>query len=494
MDRRRMLTLGGLAVGGAAALSSAVSVSAALRGDDRAAEHHAHGDSGSGGTDAQAVTPAPPVEPFSVAMPVPPVLRPTYVGATSDLYQIPVRAATVEILPGLATPVVGYNGQFVGPTIKARKGRSVALQVTNQLTKPTNVHLHGGFTPAAHDGHPMDSIAPGVTRTYAYPNLQHAATLWYHDHSHHAEAEHIYRGLHGFYLIEDDAEKALRLPSGQYDIPILLRDALIGADGSLVFDPTDGENRPTILANGKPQPYLRVAARRYRFRLLNASLHRIFRLRLDRGQMIQIGSDGGLLPAPVPVSEVKLTPGERVEVVIDFGTQPVGTRVVLENTSGPVIGFDVTSTATDDSRVPDQLIPLPALPTPTVTRDVALSFDPSKLAFTINGKTYDATRVDAQVVNGTTEIWRVTNRDTAFGIDHNFHLHLVQFRLLDRDGVPPTPGEAGWKDTVHIPPGSTVRVQATFAGFTGKYAFHCHFPEHSSFGMMAQFEVVNQTR
>ncbi|WDZ87698.1 multicopper oxidase family protein [Micromonospora cathayae] len=485
MDRRRALTLGGLAVGGAAILPSA---GAAGAGAARHSGHHGHG-----GTDPVRTVAAATVEPFGVALPVPPVLRPVYVGGDADLYQLPVRAGTTEILPGVATPVLGFDGRFVGPTIRARRGRAVALQVTNQLGHPTNVHLHGGFVPPAHDGHPMDVIAPGATRSYAYPNLQQAATLWYHDHAHHMEAEHIYRGLHGFYLISDDAEQALGLPSGQYDVPILLRDALIGADGSLVFDPADADNRPTVLANGKPQPYLRVAARRYRFRLLNGSLHRIFRLRLDRGQLIQIGTDGGLLPAPVAVSEVKLTPGERAEVVIDFAGQPVGTRVVLEDTSGPVVGFDVVGTATDDSRLPDRLIPLPALPTATVTRDLALSFDPAKVAFTINGQTYDATRVDARVVNGTTEIWRVTNLDTRFNIDHDFHLHMIQFRLLDRDGVPPAPGEAGWKDTVHVPPGSTVRVQATFSGFTGRYVYHCHFPEHSSFGMMAQLEVVNRT-
>lgn len=489
MDRRRALTLGGLAAGGAAILSSAGVASAAADRTGQHAGHHGHG----GTTTARTVAAAATVEPFSVAMPVPPVLRPTYVGGDADLYQLPVRAGTTEIVPGVSTPVLGYNGLFVGPTIKARKGRAVALQVTNQLTHPTNVHLHGGYTPPVHDGHPMDTIAPGTTRSYAYPNLQQAATLWYHDHSHHMEAEHIYRGLHGFYLISDPEEEALGLPSGQYDIPILLRDALIGADGSLVFDPANADNRPVIIANGKAQPYLRVAARKYRFRLLNASLHRIFRLRVTRGQMIQIGTDGGLLPAPVAVSEVKLTPAERVEVVIDFSGVPLGTRVVLEDASGPVVGFDVTSTATDTSRLPDRLIPMPALPAATVTRDISLSFDPSKLAFTVNGKTFDATRVDARVVNGTTEIWRVTNRDTLFGIDHDFHLHMVQFRVLDTDGVPPSPGEAGWKDTVHVPPGSTVRVQATFSGFTGKYMYHCHFPEHSSLGMMAQLEIVNRT-
>ncbi|WBB81709.1 multicopper oxidase domain-containing protein [Micromonospora sp. WMMD882] len=486
MDRRRVVALGGLAAAGATVLSSAGAAAGAADRTERSHREHRHGgaDAGRGGAAA--------VEPFGVALPIPPVLRPVYVGGDADLYQLPVRAGTTEIVPGVATPVLGYQGRFVGPTIRARRGRAVALQVTNQLAHPTNVHLHGGFTPAAQDGHPMDAINPGATRTYAYPNLQQAATLWYHDHSHHMEAEHIYRGLHGFYLISDPAEEALGLPSGRYDVPVLLRDAAVGADGSLVFDPANGGDRPIVLANGKPQPYLRVTARRYRFRLLNAALHRIFRLRLERGRMVQIGTDGGLLPAPVVVDEVRLTPGERAEVVIDFAGEPVGARLVLADTSGPVLAFDVAGVAPDDSRVPDRLVPMPPLPTATVTRDVTLSFDRSKLAFTVNGQTFDAGRVDARVVNGTTEIWRVTNADTQFRIDHDFHLHMVQFRLLDRDGTPAAPAEAGWKDTVHVPPGSTVRVQATFSGFTGRYVYHCHFPEHSSAGMMAQLEIVNR--
>ncbi len=473
MDRRRLITLGGLAVGGTL-----------LPGCARPATGSHHGDHSGAAAGAAAG------EPFTVALPVPPVLKPTAVLAGVELYDLAVRHTMTEILPGVATPVLGYNGEFVGPTIRARYGRPAVVRVRNEMHHPTNVHLHGGFVPAASDGHPTDVVAPGGWRAYHYPNRQRGATLWYHDHSHHMEAEHVYRGLHGFYLIDDPAERDLRLPSGGYDVPILLRDAQLAEDGTLVFDPSPNMDRRTILANGKPQPVLAVAARRYRLRLLNASAHRIFQLRLPGADLVQVGTDGGLLPAPVPRAELTLTPAERADVVVDFGRLPVGSRVVLWDSSGPVLAFDVAYEADDDSRLPDRLRALPPLPAATTVRDVALSFNPGSTTFTINGQVFDAGRVDARIPLGSTEIWRITNKDSAFGIDHNFHLHLVQFRVLDRDGVPPAPGEAGLKDTVAVPPGSTVRVQATFGGFTGRYVYHCHFLEHSQIGMMAQFEVV----
>ncbi|MEW2382201.1 multicopper oxidase family protein [Micromonospora sp. NPDC047707] len=482
MDRRRLITLGGLAAGGAVLLPGCGGRTTSGRATHTA--HHHHGAGGGGAGRAAAV------DPFTVPMPVPPVLRPTAVLGGMEVYDVAVRHTTTEIVPGLTTPVLGYNGRFVGPTIRARRGRPAVVRVRNEMHHATNVHLHGGVVPASSDGHPSDAITPGGWRAYHYPNRQRGATLWYHDHSHHMEAEHVYRGLHGFYLIDDDAERGLRLPSGRYDIPIMLRDALVGDDGTLVFDPARWADRRTILVNGKPQPVLRVAARRYRLRLLNASAHRIFRLALAGADLVQIASDGGLLPAPVPRSELSLTPAERAEIVVDFRQQPVGTRLVLEDTSGPVLAFDVAAEADDDSRLPDRLRALPPLGTATTVRDVTLSFNPGSTTFTINGQVFDAARVDARIPLGSTEIWRVTNADTAFGITHNLHLHLVQFRVLDRDGVPPGPGEAGLKDTVAVPPGSTVRVQATFTGFTGRYVYHCHFLEHAQAGMMAQFEVV----
>jgi spore coat protein A len=425
------------------------------------------------------------------AMPIPPTLRPARSTRDTDYYQLTAAPATAELVPGLSTPVLAYGGSYVGPTIRARSGRRVVVTHANALDMPTALHLHGGHTAAADDGHPMDVIEPGASRRYTYPNCQPGATLWYHDHAHHMESEHVYRGLHGFYLLEGRDEKALRLPSGAYDIPIMLTDANIDATGALVYTANDFSGRSTVLVNGRPQPYLAVAARKYRLRLLDAANLRFFTLSLNGGEpMVQIATDGGLLPAPVPVSEVPLSPGERAEVVVDFSRYPVGSQVYLTDGNRQLMRFDVVREGHGDRPLPQRLRPLPPLPPATATRDVALGINLAIGAFAINNQAFDPDRVDALIRRGSTEIWTLTNTDGQFGIPHNLHLHLVQFRVLDRNGVPPRSAEAGLKDTVTVAPGETVRIQATFADYLGRFVYHCHMLDHSALGMMAQMEIV----
>jgi FtsP/CotA-like multicopper oxidase with cupredoxin domain len=487
MDRRRLLTLGGITagsvVGGVLLLPEGPTPAAA----SGTAEHHP------GHAPAAAAAPknaARPVTPFSKRMPVPRELTPTRT-RSADLYQIPIRPAEAEFLAGHPTPVRTYGGQFVGPTIRARTGRPVRLTVTNELDVESNVHLHGGHVPASSDGHPMATIAPGQSRTYDYPNSQQGATLWYHDHAHHREAENVYFGLHGFYIIEDDAERALGLPSGEYDVPIMLRDAQLDENGDLVYPGTHPRDRTTILANGVVTPHFPVAARKYRFRLLNSANDRIFRLTMGGAELTQIASDGGLLPAPVRRTEIVLGSAERTDVVIDFSRQPVGSHLVLYDVTGPVLRFDVTRQAADYSRVPAQLRQLPVLPAATVERDVVFKFDVSGSPVGLmNGQPYDPDRVDFQVRRGTTEIWRIRNDDVELAAPHTFHMHLEQFRVLDRNGAPPPPDDLGRKDTVFVGPGETVRIQVSFTEFLGKYVYHCHYLEHSALGMMAQMEIV----
>ncbi|SFP43139.1 Multicopper oxidase with three cupredoxin domains (includes cell division protein FtsP and spore coat protein CotA) [Amycolatopsis arida] len=490
MNRRQLLLLGSMA-GAVVAVPQLFSRTESANAIDGA--HPGHPPPPRGAAVTASTGQAPSVAPFSVRMPVPPVARPVASRPDIDVYRIPIQRAEVDILPGFATSALTFAGHFVGPTIRARTGRRTYVTFANDADVPTNIHLHGGHVPPASDGHPMDLIDPGKWRHHDYPNRQRGATLWYHAHPHHVEAEHVYRGMHGFYLIEDPAEAELGLPGGEYDVPILVRDAEFDAKGQLVLWGHPA-NRTTILANGKPQPYFQVAARKYRFRFLNGANERTFTLSLGGTVMTQIASDGGLLPAPVPRTEFAFSPGERVEMVVDFSDYPPGTQLVLTDAAaGPVVRFDVTRKAADSSRVPTTLRALPALGSATVTRDVVLSFDltsgnPTGL---VNDKPFDPNRVDFQIKRGATEIWNVTNGDGNYGFPHNFHLHLVQFRVLDRGGRPPLPGDAGLKDTVAVPPGETVRVQATFAtDYLGRYMYHCHFLEHSSVGMMAQMEIV----
>jgi spore coat protein A, manganese oxidase len=493
LNRRRLLTMGGV-VGGGLLLGGGVGGALlSNRGTNLPAPtHHASALDAHNGVQ-ELLNAAPPVEPFTIRMPLPRVLQPMTSTSLMDVYQLSVRQANVEILPGLQTPAITYGGQFIGPTIRARVGRPVLLRLVNQLGEPANIHLHGGHVPAASDGHPLDVVDPGGTRLYDYPNRQDAATLWYHDHAHHMEAEHVYRGMHGFYLLEDDDERYLRLPSGLYDVPIMIRNAAFDETGALLFNVRDSPAaRATTLVNGKPTPYFPVAARKYRFRILNGANHWNMKINLGGRTMLQIAGDGGLLPAPVPTTELPITAAERAEIVIDFSQYPVGTQLVLSHESGPIMRFDVVRTATDDSRVPSVLRPLPAMPPATVVRDMTLGLSDDFSVFWIDGKPFDPNRVDLRIRRGTTEIWRITNLDTRFNIAHSFHMHLTQFQVLDRDGGAPLPNETGLKDTVLIPAGSTVSVKATFGTHLGRYVYHCHMMEHSAaFAMMGQMEIVS---
>ncbi|MER7763285.1 multicopper oxidase family protein [Streptomyces sp. NPDC097619] len=496
VNRRAVLGLGGVvAAGGALAWPVSVALKGAGAPGGAAAGPFAGSEHILRMGKAAMASPRKAAVPFSVRMPVPRVARPVSRTARADVYEIAVRNASVGILPGTSTPAVTYGGSFVGPTIRARRGRAVRVKYVNRLDKAVNVHLHGAHVRPEHDGYPMDLFAPGAARTFEYPNSQPGATLWYHDHTHHQEAEHVYRGLHGFYLLGDQDEYRLGLPRGAYDVPIMLRDAHFDEAGGLILDVEHPEARSTFLANGKPVPYFPVAGRKYRFRLLNSSIHKIFQLDLGGAEMIQIGSDGGLLPEPVRRTQLTLAPAERAEIVVDFGRHKPGAKLVLSDATGPVLRFDVVRAAHDPSRVPARLRPLPALPAATTTRRMKLAVAPSMMAYAINDLEWDPDRIDAVIKDGTTEIWELYNADTVDspfgGIDHTFHVHLVQFRVLDRDGRPPLPGEEGWKDTVLVRPGERMRIQATFKGWPGKYVFHCHMQEHNVAGMMSQLLLTD---
>ncbi|MFJ4714551.1 multicopper oxidase family protein [Streptomyces sp. NPDC088785] len=484
MPTRRTVLKTGLAAAGSSAFTAAALTPTLLRRSEPAT------------TTAAATTTAK----FTTPMPIPPVLTPYSTSGGIDRYRITTQPAQAEILPGIMSDVLTYGGHFPGPVIRARSGRPVKVLHTNNTDMGTSVHLHGASVTPANDGSPMDPIEPGQSRLYTYPNNQPHASLWFHDHVHHMESEHVYRGLSGTYLLTDDIEAALPLPAGQYDIPISLRDADIDDTGRLNYTMLDFPHRTTLLANGRAYPYLQVAARKYRLRLLNNSNLRFFKLRLaDGSDMIQIGSDGGLLPAPHPTDTIALSPAERADIVIDFARYPVGTQLVLENTLlnggpadslGQVLRFDIVRQETDPSTIPATLRTLPPLPQPTVQRTVVLSLEETGLPDakgTINGKVYDPDRIDTKIRYGASEVWTVTNPNRFS--PHNLHLHLIQFRILERNGQPPTPAESGLKDTVAVQPGETVKLQATFDTYKGTYLYHCHLLDHSAMGMMAQYKV-----
>lgn len=446
--------------------------------------------------------PSPGARRFHLPLPVPALQRPTRSDSTTDHYEIVQREARVEILPGTKTTIWGYQGTFPGPTIRAQRGRKTMVQHINHLAVPTVVHLHGGITSPESDGFPTDLVPPGKSRTYIYTNEHAAATLWYHDHTMDYTGRNLFMGLAGLYIVEDEIEKNLPLPRDEYDIPLIIQDRLFDQDGSLQYepDPVHGAFTDTVLVNGAPWPRLEVAARKYRFRILNASNATSFRLALSSGRpLVQIATDGGLLPFPVNIKEIPLAMAERVEVIVDFSLYALGTQVFLTdlNSKGNVIRFDVLRKERDDTVVPQQLAQASPIPEHLAVRTRTLVFTRRpgpgpESRWAINGKEFEADRPIADPHLGDVEIWRVLNHTFFQGLSivHPVHLHLVNFQILERNGKPPLAHETGLKDTVALETGEEVRLIMRFGGYRGRYLLHCHNLEHEDRGMMARFDVV----
>lgn len=448
---------------------------------------------------------APLPRPYAVPLPLPSVAKPHRTDASTDYYELVQRTAEVEILPGLRTPIRGYDGQFPGPTIRARSGRRTVVRVTNNLDAPTVTHLHGGHTPPESDGYPTDLVQPGTHRDHVFPLEQRAATLWYHDHRMDHTGPQVWRGLAGFFLVDDDEQDRLPLPSGERDVPLLVCDRSFDADGTMPYPARDdgpgareafmgGVQGDVILVNGAPWPQHGVDRARHRLRLLNGSNARTYELALSPGGVLtQIAGDGGLLAAPRPLQRVRLAPGERADVIVDFAAYRVGDHVELRNLleegpQGRVMRFTVERDARDDSAIPrtlsriDPLDPAKA----AVTRDFEFSSGDlhGHTGWLINGKPFDVRRVDARPKLGQVEVWRLTS-----DVAHPVHLHLAPFQVLSVGGERPS-GPPEWKDTVELREAQTVEIITRFTGYRGRYVLHCHNLEHEDMAMMSTFEVV----
>jgi spore coat protein A, manganese oxidase len=470
-------------------------------------------------------------QPFQVPLPIPPVLRPVRRDATTDYYEITQRVGRAEILPSLTTEVWGYNGIFPGPTIESHSGRRTVVTHRNQLQVPVVVHLHGGRTPHEHDGYPTDLITPARgwdsrhgghgpamahgAHSYVYPIDQPAATLWYHDHRMDFTGPQVYKGLAGFHLVHGDEEEALGLPHGDHDIPLMIADRAFAEDGSMRYPAVDPSlrGRPgvtgdfmsgvlgdCILVNGAPWPVLEVTSTRYRFRLLNASNARRYRLALDPppsgSAFVQVGSDQGLLARPLPHAQIEIAQAERFDVIVDFSAYAIGDEVTLVNRLGDgstslVMRFVVARRALDASRIPPTLVDLRPLARSDAVVERDLVFARGGAAadgvtlWTINGKPFEPDRIDAHPELGTIELWRLR----AQNVEHPIHVHLAPFQVLTRGGDHPGPADAGWKDTVNLDNGEDAEILLRFEGFAGKYVFHCHNLEHEDMRMMGNFEV-----
>jgi FtsP/CotA-like multicopper oxidase with cupredoxin domain len=471
---------------------------------------------------------------FEAALPIPPVLEPTRSNESGDYYEMETRESTAAILPGKQTTIYGYNGIFPGPTIKATRGRTTHIRFTTKLPTPVVTHLHGGHTPSDSDGWPEDvivstgdrvpessmqmghtgyagrigeAVAPKYEHNYTYPNDRRAATLWYHDHAMGATGQNVYMGLAGFYLVEDTEQRSLPLPTGRYDIPLMLCVRQFNNDGSLLYNPhghagADGE---VMLVNGAAWPVLRVERRSYRLRILNASNATTFTLALSSERpFVQIATDGGLMARPREALRIPMAMAERVEVVIDFSVYAAGDSVVLRNTEkygpmGEIMRFEITGPAlTDHCHLPDHLSVIETLTPEMAVRTRTFTFGPRPelkshfppIYWAINGKRFDPEHAQVNPRLGDVEIWRFVYEKNPWKQTHPPHVHLVNFQILDRNGRAPHDHERGWKDTFRLDPGDDVRVIMRFDGYRGRYLMHCHNLEHEDYDMMMRFDVV----
>jgi FtsP/CotA-like multicopper oxidase with cupredoxin domain len=445
---------------------------------------------------------------FALPLKIPPDLIPTARKSDRDEYTIVQREAAQEILPGRVTKIWGYEGMFPGPTIRVRRNRLTVVRHTNQLSTPTAVHLHGGINPPDSDGFAADVVTPGASRVYSYPNRQRAATLWYHDHAMDKTGENICHGLAGFYLVEDDEEQALPLPRGPFEVPLLVQDRAFNTDGSLAYDTARhmGFEGDVMLVNGVPWPKMDVSTRKYRFRLLNGCNARLLQLALNGADPFTlIGTDGGLLPAPVTITNLPLAMAERADVIVDFSRYATGTQIFLTNTRekpplAPIMRFDVVRREADDVPVPSRLSDPGFLERPKASTTRTWSFRatfsfhdlPTPIVWTINGQRFDPNRSDAAVTLDSVELWRFRNEAPLrfLGSPHPTHVHLAHFQILERNGKPPLVHERGWKDTVALDIGEDVLVMLRCEQFRGRYMLHCHNLEHEDRAMMTRFDVT----
>ncbi len=408
----------------------------------------------------------------------------------------------IQILPGAKTRMWTYNGTFPGPTIRRPTGQTTTVTLVNRLPSAAGeltLHNHGNHSTSRNDGQPDEFLAApsGGSVTYTYTGKEaggneRGALQWYHDHRMDVTGRNVWKGLAGMYIIDDPADPQT-LPKGEFDVPLLIADRSFDANNQLTyrFDPS-GVAGDHILVNGVSQPYFNVGDRKYRLRILNASNSRSYDLALSTGQpFLQIGTESGLLPAPVKRSRILIGPAERVEVVIDFANR-LSQRIVLQNLAAEgslrqLMQFRVTRDLVDTSSVPTKLRPLPKLDsTSAVTRTFEFSRGRLSGQWTINGLIFDPNRVDAQPRLGTTETWVFTNKS---GSNHIFHIHDIDQQLVSRNGVPPAPYER-MKESWNLGIGETLVLKLKFTDNVGRYVFHCHILEHEDAGMMAQFEVV----
>jgi FtsP/CotA-like multicopper oxidase with cupredoxin domain len=476
-----------------------------------------------------------------------------------------------NLIKGPENTLEQTSNSYLGPTIKLTKGQKVRIHLRNALPERTITHWHGLHVPMLMDGHPAYAIDPGETYVYEFETLNRASMNFYHPHTHEATATQVYRGLAGAIRIGDEEERRLELPSGEYEIPIVIQDRSFDEQNQLVYGggmhaQMLGFYGDRILVNGRAESRFDVSSRAYRLRILNASNARIYKLGWDDGMPVTvIGVDGGLLERPQTRPYVMLAPAERLDVWADFSGRTVGSQLVMRSLpfSGalpkmaecmmgggacgmgmrggmmasvlpmgsdyPLFTFHVVKSVGDSPKLPEKLAMIERyrtsdLANPDTPRPIAISEQP--MAMTLNGQPYGEGDVlpEERIPLGTVQLIEIFRRNGGAGMmgrmrmgmmggmgrmgggmgmmmtmAHPIHLHGEYFQIVGRNVDPAFLDnystmrdgfvDDGFKDTILVAPGETVRIAKPFHHFKGRFMFHCHNLEHEDMGMMREFLV-----
>ncbi|MBN8585343.1 MAG: multicopper oxidase domain-containing protein [Ignavibacteria bacterium] len=417
---------------------------------------------------------------------------------------------TEQVWPGQDTQIITINSSYPGPSVVIDKGQTFTANVINNLNEVITTHWHGVSTPANMDGHPRNPINPGSSFTYTFPVTNRGGTYFYHAHADMLTAKQVYRGFAGFFIVRDPAEN-FNLPSGIYDVPLCIQDRRTADIPNFTYNPGSPEQTwgmlgNTVLVNGTPDAYFEVSRTLYRFRLLNGSNARVYKIAFSDSRSFHIiATDGGLKDAPVQATEFNLAPGERVEILVDFSGNTIGSNVTLRSLAYSfggtlpykqgialdIIRFDVVNNNTSGGVIPGAFNPITYYNPADVaqTRTFTLTMSGSHPMHKINGLTFDINRIDWQTRLNSLEKWRIINQTADY---HPMHTHEAQWQVLSRNNntnLPPS--DKGWKDTVNLSPGETVEVLVKFTDYKGLYLFHCHNLEHEDDGMMLNFEIID---
>ena len=448
--------------------------------------------------------PAPEAKPAR-RVPGPAILRNESRTPKTVEVTITAEPALLTMVPGKETAGYAYNGRVPGPTLEVYEGDKVIVHFRNRLAEPTTIHWHGLHIPNASDGSPYYPVAPGKDFDYVFTlERGSAGTYWYHPHPDHVTGKQIAKGLFGSLIVRAHDDP---LPKGIKEQLIVLSDNRFNDDGSVDiqepstpqgnFDLSNGREGNILFVNGQIMPKIDIRSGEVqRWRILNATAARVYRLAIPGHTFLHIANDGGLFERPVEVKEILVANSERVEILVR-GTGAPGSTAVLQT-----LPYDryVPQTKPTDWNVPRDLLtlnysaappvkpvvipavlrPIPALDTLLATRTRVFVMQQGF----INGKPHDMNRVDEHAKLGDIEIWQIEN---LVGMDHPFHLHGFQFQVIDRDGVPEP--FRSWKDTVNVPKHSTVRFIVKLSDFAGKWMYHCHILDHEDHGMMGVLEV-----